>query len=500
MDDTRKGTHKNEHRSKAILEAAGYAVCRAAASLGVWDLVGISATDVVLCRVMAGEWPGTAEMETLREFVAPPNARKLVHRWRCETMRLTTDLAIDEHQRMTDFVKAAPLRAAVCVAAVFATSVQHPAHAGINVWTTNGPHDAGILALAIDPSTPTTLYAGTSGTGVYKSTDGAGSWQAVNAGLTNDVVRALAIDPNTRSTLYAGTQTKGVFKSTNGAGSWQQFSAGLTFAAVNALAIDPVTPTTLYAGTADGAFKSTDGASGWHAAGLGSGFVNAIAIAPSTPSTLYAGGGGQSVFKSTDGAGSWQPVNAGLPNSLVVLLAIDPTTPNTLYIGTGPYGVFKSTDGAASWQATALTNPVPGGDVRGSIGALAIDPSRPSTLYAATVGGVLKSTDGAASSQAINAGLSNEIVDRVAIDPSMPSTLHAGTHRGDVFSIEQVPTCVGDCDGSGSVTVDELITMVNIALGDFPPSACPDGGLPIGGDVNVAVIIRGVNNALDGCP
>ena len=36
MNAKRKGT-RNEHRSKAIFEAAGYAVCRAAASLGAWD-------------------------------------------------------------------------------------------------------------------------------------------------------------------------------------------------------------------------------------------------------------------------------------------------------------------------------------------------------------------------------------------------------------------------------------------------------------------------------
>jgi hypothetical protein len=76
-----KGT-RNEHRSKALLEAAGYAVCRAAASLGVWDLIGVSATDVVLCQVKTRDWPGTAEMEALQAFPAPANCRKLVHRWR----------------------------------------------------------------------------------------------------------------------------------------------------------------------------------------------------------------------------------------------------------------------------------------------------------------------------------------------------------------------------------------------------------------------------------
>jgi Holliday junction resolvase len=71
-----------EHRSMRLLEAAGYRVTRAAASLGEWDLVGIGSTDVVLVQVKCNEWPRSVEMETLRGFTAPPNARKLVHRWR----------------------------------------------------------------------------------------------------------------------------------------------------------------------------------------------------------------------------------------------------------------------------------------------------------------------------------------------------------------------------------------------------------------------------------
>jgi Holliday junction resolvase-like predicted endonuclease len=81
MNAKRKGT-RNEHRSKALLEAAGYAVCRAAASLGVWDLIAVGSTDVVLVQVKTRDWPGTAEMETLQAFRCPPNCRRIVHRWR----------------------------------------------------------------------------------------------------------------------------------------------------------------------------------------------------------------------------------------------------------------------------------------------------------------------------------------------------------------------------------------------------------------------------------
>jgi len=58
--------------------------------------------------------------------------------------------------------------------------------------------------------------------------------------------------------------------------------------------------------------------------------------------------------------------------------------------------------------------------------------------------------------------------------------------------------CTGDCDGGGSATVDEVITLVNIALGTAQPSACPHG-VPTGAGVDIAMIIQAVNNALTGC-
>jgi hypothetical protein len=73
MKAKRNGT-RNEHRSIRLLESAGYRCTRAAASLGAWDIIGISSTDVVLCQVKTRDWPGHTEMETLRLFPAPANA------------------------------------------------------------------------------------------------------------------------------------------------------------------------------------------------------------------------------------------------------------------------------------------------------------------------------------------------------------------------------------------------------------------------------------------
>jgi len=59
--------------------------------------------------------------------------------------------------------------------------------------------------------------------------------------------------------------------------------------------------------------------------------------------------------------------------------------------------------------------------------------------------------------------------------------------------------CAGDCDASGDVTVNELITLVNIDLGNADNSACPSG-IPAGDTVDITLIITAVNNALGMCP
>jgi len=68
------------------------------------------------------------------------------------------------------------------------------------------------------------------------------------------------------------------------------------------------------------------------------------------------------------------------------------------------------------------------------------------------------------------------------------------------YEVDGAPleACVGDCDGNSQVTIDELLTLVNIALGSAGASACPHG-VASDAEVNVAVIIQAVHNALTGC-
>ncbi len=60
------------------------------------------------------------------------------------------------------------------------------------------------------------------------------------------------------------------------------------------------------------------------------------------------------------------------------------------------------------------------------------------------------------------------------------------------------PTCTGDCNDDGQVTVDELLTVAAITLGNAPPLACPHG-VPSGAEANISLIIQAGNNTLSGC-
>jgi len=70
-----------------------------------------------------------------------------------------------------------------------------------------------IAALAVHPTDAAVVYAGTYFSGVFKSTDAGLSWVPYNSGLANPGTRCLALHPTTPDTLYAGTDG-GVFKST----------------------------------------------------------------------------------------------------------------------------------------------------------------------------------------------------------------------------------------------------------------------------------------------
>jgi hypothetical protein len=79
------------------------------------------------------------------------------------------------------------------------------------------------------------------------------------------------------------------------------------------------------------------------------------------------------------------------------------------------------------------------------------------------------------------------------------SSTPAPTTPGAPTATRTARPCVGDCDSSGAVGIDELLTMVNIALGRVPVSACTAGDADGNGRIDIAELLKAVNSALAGC-
>ena len=128
------------------------------------------------------------------------------------------------------------------------------------------------IALAIDPVSPSTLYASEYSNGVFKTTDGGANWAPANTGISAPVVHDLAVDPATPSIVYACQQNNGqmdfgVYKSTNSGSTWTTSNAGLSssfrFDGCR-IRVDPNSSSTLYVGTyGRGVYKSTNGGASW---------------------------------------------------------------------------------------------------------------------------------------------------------------------------------------------------------------------------------------------
>ena len=245
--------------------------------------------------------------------------------------------------------------------------------------TWNGLAITGFNSLAIGPDS--TLYAA-QGANILRSTDGGQTWPVVDS-VKYGLAVHVAVHPQNASIVYAGFQQgdDGLYKSTDGGGTWVPtgFVGGGRGVAV--LALDPQDTSTLYVcSNAQGCNASNDGGATWsqsHMAGTASGFgASSLLVDPVVSAQVYAlvysqSAKGVVIFESTDHGASFAP--KGFLSGINVLAA-DPAHSGTLYAGTAT-GVYKSTDGAATWQPANL------GMASSDIVTLALDP-RSGTLYA----------------------------------------------------------------------------------------------------------------------
>jgi hypothetical protein len=306
------------------------------------------------------------------------------------------------------------------------------------------------------------LYACTTTSGVFRSSNNGEAWTALNSGLPDLTVYSLCFKG---SMMFAANGSHGVSVSTNNGGSWSNASSGLTGMDVRSIATDG---TILYAGTFfGGIYRSIDNGSSWVA--INTGLITAVPVYCLAVIPDIDGAGGNSIFagsglgayRSRDVGDNWSYVPSGLtspwPTTIVydyaARLTADSSHAIDIFAVTNG-GYFRSTDYGEHWQPvnTGLTTESPSSIQAGAVG-----------LFAGTFGGAFVSMDEGTHWTRRNTGLTDTLITRLTRKGSM---LFAGTLNGSVWvhslvmaipeslAFESVPK-----DSSASLTV----TVMNLS-------------------------------------
>jgi len=263
----------------------------------------------------------------------------------------------------------------------------------------------------------TTLVAGTSGGGVFRSTDHGMTWDRWVSGLDQaETVFSFAVNGND---LFAGTN-RGVYLSTDHGANWTPANIGQDSLLVLSIFVKD---SNIFAGTMGGGmYRSSDYGTNWAPVSSDmipdSAWVWSIAL---MDNTMFAGtwGGVDGVYRSTDNGTTWVVVNNGLQeggerdvNALAVL-------GQTLYAGT-QMGIFVTEDGGNNWTSTDLGI----GTIVNCFHISGTD------IFAGAFDGVHLSIDSGDNWTIINSGL---IGTQINVLLRTDTTLFAGTQYNDLF-------------------------------------------------------------------
>ena len=258
-------------------------------------------------------------------------------------------------------------------------------------WRSIGPYRGGRSAAVTGvPGKANLYYFGSTGGGVWRTTDAGNTWENISDGYFGGSIGAVAVSESDNNVIYVGEGEETVRGNvSSGNGMWKSVDAGKTWKEIGLeesrhiprVRIHPENPDIVYAAVLGdlyksteerGVYKSTDGGESWKKvlfSNADAGAVDLI-IDPNNPRILYAstwnirrtpyslesGGPGSALWKSTDEGETWTNIseNPGLPDGTwgISGITVSPVDSNRLYaiIENEDGGVFRSDNAGKTWE------------------------------------------------------------------------------------------------------------------------------------------------------
>ena len=241
------------------------------------------------------------------------------------------------------------------------------------------------------------FYFGSTGGGVWKTTDGGSNWKNITDKYFGGTIGSVAVAPSDESIIYVGEGENtmrgnvaeglgGMWRSTDGGRTWNNL--GLKEGRhITRIIIDPKDPNTVLVGVMGhlfgpnderGVYKTTDGGKTWKRTLFANNQTGCsdLVSEPGNPSVLYAGmwhvirtpysmesgGEGSGIYKSIDGGETWKNIssNKGFPKGIwgIVGVGIAPSNTDKIFaiVENANGGLFVSTDGGETWKLQCSDN------------------------------------------------------------------------------------------------------------------------------------------------
>lgn len=302
-------------------------------------------------------------------------------------------------------------------------------------WRSIGPFRGGRSNASVGVvGDPKTYYMGTTGGGLWKTSDMGTSWRNISDGFfKTGSIGAIAVAPSDSNVVYVGMGEHavrgvmthggdGVYRSTDAGKTWKKIGLDLT-QHISRIIVDPKDPDIVYVAAQGalyspskerGLFKSIDGGKTWRNILFVDDKTGAaeLSMDATNPRILYAamwehgrlpwkvisGGPGSGLYKSTDSGETWDKLKEGLPEEMGKMsIAVSPTNPEKVYAliesdtekDTG--GLFVSNNAGKKWSRVSDDNRLT--QRAWYYIELFIDPNNENTIYVLSAP-ALRSNDG----------------------------------------------------------------------------------------------------------
>jgi len=318
-----------------------------------------------------------------------------------------------------------------------------------------------------------TLYIGTAGGGVWKSTSGGASSKPIFDKYCQSI-GALAIDQKNPQILYVGTGESnmrnsvsigdGMYKSTDGGDNWKRIGLDST-EHISKVVLNPLNSNEIYVAVPGplwsdskhrGLYKSNDGGSTWNKilyineqTGCADIVIDPlhpeILIASTwqfrrTPYSFNSGGNGSGLYKSEDSGKTWREIKNGLPSKPFgrIAMCLAPSDPQKMFaiVESNNTGLYISSDGGESWKSQSASFNIVSRPFYFS--TIAVDPKDPKRVYRPALSFSYSTDGGYSFSDASYEGAPiHSDMHAIWINPAYPNVIYVGSDGGVYLSVDR---------------------------------------------------------------